>query len=313
MDRMIEKMAQTVAPVKTIAWGGLHGSLALVLDNADYATITKNIVTLLVPLTKPTMINPKINKLSNPNEILTLQEEMKTLQKEFKLQEAVTTIGVQCIIDSVEEQYVKELNKDYFGYANQTIKMLLTHLCTNWCKVMTKERTNATEAFYWVWIPLTTHIISFGCQLNKQQTKCKNINVILLEEAKTLHCVGQMYKSNYYTKKQMTKYKMQTDVNKTWLHTLQFLPNFLPNARHTETTMRPIAALTVRRTSMTSQPIAALLGWEIWLDFYGIPRVFRFRTFSSPEFSSEFHFFNRKICSRQFGTRSNQFGILSCH
>jgi hypothetical protein len=56
---------------------------------------------------------------------------MKTLQKEFKLKEAVTTIGVQHIIDSVKEQYAKELNKDYFGYANQTIKMLLTHLRTN--------------------------------------------------------------------------------------------------------------------------------------------------------------------------------------
>jgi hypothetical protein len=34
---------------------------------------------------------------------------------------------------------VEELNKDYFGYANQVIKILLNHLYTNWCKVMTKE------------------------------------------------------------------------------------------------------------------------------------------------------------------------------
>jgi hypothetical protein len=64
---------------------------------------------------------------------------MKTLLKEFKLHEAVTTIGVKCIINSIKEQYVEELNKDYFGYANQTIKMLLTHLHTKWCKVMMKE------------------------------------------------------------------------------------------------------------------------------------------------------------------------------
>ncbi len=31
-----------------------------------------------------------------------------------------------------------------------------------------------------------------------------------------------MYKSNYYTENQMTKYKMKADINKTWLHTLQF-------------------------------------------------------------------------------------------
>ncbi len=86
----MEQMAQMVAPVKTITWGGLYGSLALILDDADYATVTKNRVTLAAPLSKLTTINPKINKLSNPYEILTLQEEMKTLQKEFKLQEAVT-------------------------------------------------------------------------------------------------------------------------------------------------------------------------------------------------------------------------------
>jgi hypothetical protein len=168
MDRMMEQIAQMVPLVKTTTWGDLHGSLAFVLNNKDYATVTKNIVTLLAPLTKPTTINPKINKLSNPYEILTLQEEIKTLQKEFKLQEAVTTIRVQRIIDSVEEQYVKKLNKDYFGYANQTIKTLLTHLCTNWCKVMTKKRTNRTEAFYQALVPLTTHIITFGRQLNKK-------------------------------------------------------------------------------------------------------------------------------------------------
>ena len=40
MNRMTEQMAQMVAPVKTTAWGGLHGSLALVLDDAEYALIT---------------------------------------------------------------------------------------------------------------------------------------------------------------------------------------------------------------------------------------------------------------------------------
>jgi hypothetical protein len=99
MDRMTEQLAQMVAPVKTTARGGLHGALALVLNDADYATITKNILTLSAPLTKPDRINTKINKLSNPYDILTLQEEMKTLQKEFELQEAVTTMGVQHIID----------------------------------------------------------------------------------------------------------------------------------------------------------------------------------------------------------------------
>jgi hypothetical protein len=65
MDRMTEQLAQMVAPVNTTTWGGLHGSLALILDDADYATVTKNIVTLVALLSKPTTINPKINILSD--------------------------------------------------------------------------------------------------------------------------------------------------------------------------------------------------------------------------------------------------------
>jgi hypothetical protein len=58
---------------------------------------------------------------------------------------------------------------------------------------MTRERTDATEAFYQTWVPNMTHIITFGWQLNKQQKKCKSINVIISNKAKTLHFVRQMY------------------------------------------------------------------------------------------------------------------------
>jgi hypothetical protein len=190
MNQMTEQMAQMIAPVKTTSWGGLHGSLALVLDDAEYALITKNTIKTADALIKPVPINPKINNKLSLYEILTLQDKWKTLQKGIDLQEAVTSIGVQCIINCVDEQYVEELNADYFGYANQTIKTLLDHLRTKWCKVMTKKRTDATEAFYQAWVPLTTHIITFGRQLTKQQKKYKTINVIISEEAKTLHFVG---------------------------------------------------------------------------------------------------------------------------
>jgi hypothetical protein len=88
---------------------------------------------------------------------------------------------------------------------------------------MTKERTNATKAFYHAWVSNTTHIITFGRQLTKLQKKCKTINVVISEEAKTLHFVGQMYKSDYFTEEQTTKYEMLVNKDKTWALTLQHL------------------------------------------------------------------------------------------
>jgi len=64
------------------------------------------------------------------------------------------------------------------------------------------------------------HIITFGCRFNKQQKKCKTINVIISDEAKTLHFVRQMYKSDYFTEEQMTKYEILSDSNKVWEKTL---------------------------------------------------------------------------------------------
>ena len=37
-----------------------------------------------------------------------------------------------------------------------------------------------------------------------QAKKCKTLKIIISKEAKTLHFVGQMYKSNYFTEEQMT-------------------------------------------------------------------------------------------------------------
>jgi hypothetical protein len=55
-------------------------------------------------------------------------------------------------------------------------------------------------------------------QMPTQQTaeKCKAINVIISDEAKTLHFVGQMHKINFFTKEQVTKYEILADLDKVW-------------------------------------------------------------------------------------------------
>ncbi len=99
----MEQMAQMVAPIKTTAWGRLHGSLALVLDNVDYATITCQAVKSTDRLVQPPAVNPAIKDDTPQRKLLCLQAETKDLKKAFELQEAVTNIGAQCIINSVEE------------------------------------------------------------------------------------------------------------------------------------------------------------------------------------------------------------------
>jgi hypothetical protein len=81
MDRMTEQMAQMVALVKTTAWGGLHGSLALVLDDVDYTTVTRQAVTSNLFLVQPLAFNPVINNDTPQCKLLRLQADTKNLQR----------------------------------------------------------------------------------------------------------------------------------------------------------------------------------------------------------------------------------------
>ena len=83
--KMVEQMVQIVAPIKTTAWGGRHGSLALVLNDANYSSITKARDTSIKPVTQPDAINKGITATSSHLKILTFQEETKKLQKDFDL------------------------------------------------------------------------------------------------------------------------------------------------------------------------------------------------------------------------------------
>ncbi len=81
MDWMTKQMAQMVAPIKTTAWGRLHGWLALVLDDVNYATVTRQAVKLTDCLVQPPAVNPAIKDNTSQCELLHLQVVTKDLQK----------------------------------------------------------------------------------------------------------------------------------------------------------------------------------------------------------------------------------------
>jgi hypothetical protein len=76
-------MAQMSLPsrVKTTAWGGRHGSLALVLHDPDYSSITKAHVTSTNPVTQLDAINKGITEHQPPSKSSTTS---KKKQRTFK-------------------------------------------------------------------------------------------------------------------------------------------------------------------------------------------------------------------------------------
>jgi hypothetical protein len=91
MLQMTKQMAQTVAPVKTTAWGGLHGSLALVLNNVDYATVTHQAVQLTDRLVQPPAVNPAIKDDTPQHKLLHLQAKQRIYRRHLNLKKPSPT------------------------------------------------------------------------------------------------------------------------------------------------------------------------------------------------------------------------------
>jgi hypothetical protein len=139
------QVAKLAAAVKTTSWGGRHGHFALVLNNAEYCTVTSN-----PPLSTTRLILPPIvpATLANNTTLLHRTRIMADHNLDWK-QESVDTIIVNKIIrKAVDTAYIEELDADYIGYRAQTIKSILEHLRTQWCIVTMLEKKQATAAFH---------------------------------------------------------------------------------------------------------------------------------------------------------------------
>ena len=121
-----------VTSTKTTAWGGKHGSLSLVLDKDDHRTVARDSSATINRIPKPSPVSKAITAFSTPLETLNLQESQKVKREKYELQEAATDIRVKRIVKCIKEQYVEEINEEYFGFANSTIIIMLTHLQSTW-------------------------------------------------------------------------------------------------------------------------------------------------------------------------------------
>ena len=73
MNIMTEQMSKMVAAMKTTLWGGKYRSLALVLYEEHYRTVTRDAGKKINQLTKIAPVNEAITEFSTPFETPTLQ------------------------------------------------------------------------------------------------------------------------------------------------------------------------------------------------------------------------------------------------
>ena len=74
---LVNQLAQAAGDIETTEWGGNHGCIALVLEVAQYRTLTGDPTSDTDWQDVPDNVHPDIDETCNDFELLTLQAEQK--------------------------------------------------------------------------------------------------------------------------------------------------------------------------------------------------------------------------------------------
>lgn len=235
VNKLRKQAAQVVSNIPTTQWGGLTGHLALVLTNAEFriATSDPNAITTpigAVPLVPAGLANNAtlINRTRIANEHALLQTEKWT-------QTAINNFMVQRITSElIDSTYVEELENEYTGYANQTIKTLFRHIKSEWCVVTTMEKTKSIDRFKEKWNGVT-HITKYAKELDKRQLECTSIGAEATDAGKLQTFIESMWECDLFDDKEMNKWEDKVEADKTWPNAkAYFVPLYKQKTRITK-------------------------------------------------------------------------------
>eukprot|EP00804_Cyclotella_cryptica_P021358 CCRYP_001594-RA/>CCRYP_001594-RA protein AED:0.64 eAED:0.32 QI:0/0/0/0.6/1/1/5/0/975 len=168
-----QQLAKIAAAVKTTSWGGRHGHLALVLNDAEYQTVT-NVPTLTTTrLVLPPIVPANLANNTTLTHRTRIMADHNLECQEFWKQESVDAIIVDKIVRGSHRCRVRRrTRRRLHRLGAQTTKTILEHLRTEWCVVTTLEKKQASAAFHVQW-DLTSHITKFAGNLTSNRSSAE--------------------------------------------------------------------------------------------------------------------------------------------
>ena len=155
VNKFTVKLCQMAAMVESGNAGGKFDHMHLILKEKEYCIATKNTMATASLLKKPLNVNPKFQLLKKDEltKYKVLQLEAKTRQKitAYLTQEETLKEMVRRMVASIKTEYIKELDKEYTGYKNETPESILAHLTTEYCKATVADQLKADENFAKPW------------------------------------------------------------------------------------------------------------------------------------------------------------------
>ena len=235
LNTLRKQAAKIVSKIPTSQWGGTTGHLALVLRAPEFriAMNDPNANVNRIPAV-PLVPAGLANNLTLINRTRILNGHAQ-LQNEKWTQEAVDHFMVDRIVNElVDSTYVEELELDYVGFNNETIKTIINHIKTEWCVVTTMDKTMAIEAFKEKWDGVC-NITKFAQNLDRKMVEANDIDAEATVEGKLQTYIESMWDCNLFDDKEMNKWESKLPADKTYANAkTYFVPLFKTKTRIAE-------------------------------------------------------------------------------
>ena len=220
-----QQCAKLCTAVRATEWKGSHGHLALVLDEAEMRLVTGDAAATVDLIAQPPIVPAGLtNGTTIVNRTKINLEHQKKWGNYYKQQSVISVVVQRIVSEAVESEYVEELDDEYLGYANQTIKSVLTHIRNNYCTVTTLDRKKAKADFNQLWSG-SGHITKFDKQIKKKASWCKEVGVKIEDSDKVQVYVESMYSIDMFDDKEMNDWENKPAADKTYANALAY---FIP-------------------------------------------------------------------------------------
>ena len=223
VDKLELQLGRCLAGIRTDQWGGNYGHLPLLIDEAKLQTLTGDPTSTVDKMDKPGNLPDTLTGTTSAIVKTRLLAQHRVDQTNYTTMLVVEEVAVQKMCtELIDAMYVEEMEDEYMGYKNKTIKDVIQHLRTEWCAVTTLEKDEALKQFAVPWNRGVEHITAYCRRTDKAQKRCQDLGAAADDKTKVHNFVTCMYTTDIFDDEQMMTYEAKPAADRTWALTKKY-------------------------------------------------------------------------------------------
>ena len=267
MDKLKDKLGGIFTVTKTHHYeqGQKYGHLASAIPESKYRLIIGDATWNHTVPTDPGAYSA--DALAAGNAAATREQfvaQHKIEQKSYRDYLSIEEAGKELILYAVGDDAVAPLKKQYIGFGDTTVLLMIDHLRLKTAIRMTTAQKfeYKTHGYNMPW-DLTTSITAYFTQLYRFQVSLVDRGIATSDQEKTMAAGAQMWQSEMFTEDQMVAWQtwmeLQTYFTEKWQEQKQYSATTVKQSRFKEAALQAQEAAAAEEEDETQAMLFAML------------------------------------------------------